>query len=77
MIERSEIPVRSVELQLLRVETVGCAEGYSQECNQLALDNSILNILPIYSRSSKIYMFFVQQLKFRTLKSEQATFVTA
>lgn len=35
LIERSEIPLRSVELQLLRVETVGSVEGYSQEATEI------------------------------------------
>lgn len=25
-------PIRSIELQLVRVETCGCAEGYAKEC---------------------------------------------
>jgi len=31
VIERAEIPIRSIELQLVRVETVGCAEGFAKE----------------------------------------------
>lgn len=31
VIERADTPIRSVELQLVRVETVGCAEGYAKE----------------------------------------------
>ena len=33
VVERSEAVIRSIELQLLRVETVGSAEGFSQEGN--------------------------------------------
>lgn len=31
ILERCSIPVRSLELQLVRVETCGCAEGYAKE----------------------------------------------
>lgn len=35
IIEKSEYPVKSVELQLVRVETTGCAEGYAKDGNIL------------------------------------------
>lgn len=28
---KSAVPIRSIELQLVRVETCGCAEGYARE----------------------------------------------
>lgn len=31
VLERCSVPVRSVELQLVRVETCGCAEGFARE----------------------------------------------
>lgn len=31
ILERCSVPVRSLELQLVRVETCGCAEGYAKE----------------------------------------------
>jgi len=27
----SEMPIKSIELQLIRVETCGCAEGYARD----------------------------------------------
>ena len=35
IVERADTPVRSIELQLMRVETVGCAEGYAKESKAL------------------------------------------
>lgn len=35
VVERSEAVIRSIELQLLRVETVGSADGYSQEATEI------------------------------------------
>jgi len=32
---RSEIPVKSIELQLVRVETCGCAEGYAKDATEI------------------------------------------
>lgn len=35
--------IKSIELQLVRVETCGCAEGYARECNyhgEYLLDNN-------------------------------------
>lgn len=31
MIEQCEAVIKSIELQLVRVETCGCAEGYSRD----------------------------------------------
>jgi hypothetical protein len=31
IVEHCEIPIKSVELQLVRVETCGCAEGYARD----------------------------------------------
>ncbi|CAF4262462.1 unnamed protein product, partial [Rotaria magnacalcarata] len=33
IVEESELPIKSIEVQLLRVETCGCAEGFSRDCN--------------------------------------------
>ncbi|XP_021945236.1 vacuolar protein sorting-associated protein 26C isoform X2 [Folsomia candida] len=35
IIEKSEYPVKSVELQLVRVETTGCAEGYAKDASEI------------------------------------------
>lgn len=34
-IHHSEIPIKSIELQLVRVETCGCAEGYSKDATEI------------------------------------------
>jgi hypothetical protein len=34
IIEECNAVIKSVELQLVRVETCGCAEGYSKDCKQ-------------------------------------------
>lgn len=31
MIQHSEVPIKSIDIQLVRVETCGCAEGYSRD----------------------------------------------
>ncbi|GFS43917.1 vacuolar protein sorting-associated protein 26C [Trichonephila inaurata madagascariensis] len=41
-IEKCDAPIRSVELQLVRVETCGCSEGYSRD------GNVILDFLILY-----------------------------
>lgn len=30
-IEHSDIPIKSIDVQLVRVETCGCAEGFSKD----------------------------------------------
>ncbi|XP_064470449.1 vacuolar protein sorting-associated protein 26C-like [Ornithodoros turicata] len=34
-VERCDIPIRSIELQLVRVETCGCAEGYARDATEI------------------------------------------
>ena len=34
IVEHCDIPIKSVELQLVRVETCGCAEGYARDGKQ-------------------------------------------
>lgn len=35
VVENSEVPVKSIELQLVRVETCGCAEGYARDTTEI------------------------------------------
>lgn len=35
VVEHSELPIKSVELQLVRVETCGCAEGYARDATEI------------------------------------------
>lgn len=31
VVEKCDVPIKSLELQLVRVETCGCAEGYAKD----------------------------------------------
>lgn len=31
VVEKCDVPIKSMELQLVRVETCGCAEGYAKD----------------------------------------------
>ncbi|XP_062516689.1 vacuolar protein sorting-associated protein 26C-like [Corticium candelabrum] len=35
IVEHSAIPIKSIELQLIRVETCGCAEGYAKDATEI------------------------------------------
>ncbi|GAB6027117.1 Down syndrome critical region protein 3 [Chamberlinius hualienensis] len=35
IVERCEVPIKSIELQLVRVETCGCAEGYAKDATEI------------------------------------------
>ncbi|XP_014253251.1 Down syndrome critical region protein 3 homolog [Cimex lectularius] len=54
VIRHSEIPIKSIELQLVRVETCGCAEGYAKDVTeiqniQIGESNVVCGIeIPIY-----------------------------
>lgn len=53
-VHSTEIPIKSIELQLIRVETCGCSEGYSEDATeiqntQIADGNILPNLdIPIY-----------------------------
>lgn len=53
-VQNTEVPIKSIELQLVRVETCGCAEGYSKDATeiqniQIADGNICQNLdIPIY-----------------------------
>ncbi|XP_059622786.1 vacuolar protein sorting-associated protein 26C [Phlebotomus argentipes] len=34
-VQHTEVPIRSIEVQLVRVETCGCAEGYSRDATEI------------------------------------------
>ncbi|CAF1063897.1 unnamed protein product [Adineta steineri] len=34
-VEESELPIKSIEIQLLRIETCGCAEGFSRDSTEI------------------------------------------
>ncbi|XP_029374498.1 vacuolar protein sorting-associated protein 26C isoform X4 [Echeneis naucrates] len=35
VVENSDVPIKSIELQLVRVETCGCAEGYARDATEI------------------------------------------
>ena len=66
VVEKSEAAIKSIELQLVRVETCGCAEGYAKECKcRLLTSNTRLYIfgctesLPHLSQVSHSALFLV------------------
>lgn len=48
IIENCEIAVKSIELQLIRIETCGCAEGYSRDGNLIFIKNDSRDIKVLY-----------------------------
>ncbi|XP_015786712.1 Down syndrome critical region protein 3 [Tetranychus urticae] len=66
VIEECEIPIRSIELQLVRVETCGCAEGYARDATEIQNiqigDGDICRGVPI-----PIYMIFPRLFSCPTL----------
>lgn len=60
-IHHSEIPIKSIEVQLVRVETCGCAEGYSKDATeiqnlQIADGNCCPKIqIPIYMTFPRLF----------------------
>ena len=60
VVQESSAPIRSIELQLVRVETCGCADGYAKEreCPHLKVHGGSLLTLkqPLRSRTSKSVM---------------------
>lgn len=51
IVEHCEVPIKSVELQLVRVETCGCAEGYARDGKQICV--SLFNLLYVH------YMYWI------------------
>lgn len=64
ILEHCSVPVRSLELQLVRVETCGCAEGYAKE-----------GLLVVSADTNSLTgCYFLQLLKYRTFRLEMGTF---
>uniref|UniRef100_H3AT27 Vacuolar protein sorting-associated protein 26C n=1 Tax=Latimeria chalumnae TaxID=7897 RepID=H3AT27_LATCH len=68
VVESSEVPVKSIELQLVRVETCGCAEGYARDATEIQniqiAEGDICRGLPI-----PIYMVFPRLFTCPTLET--------
>jgi hypothetical protein len=58
-VQHSEIPIKSVELQLVRVETCGCAEGYSRD-GKLALRHITIGV---FSKTLKYLATEIQNVQ--------------
>uniref|UniRef100_UPI00398F8CDC vacuolar protein sorting-associated protein 26C isoform X2 n=1 Tax=Pristiophorus japonicus TaxID=55135 RepID=UPI00398F8CDC len=68
VVENSDVPVKSIELQLVRVETCGCAEGYARDATEIQniqiADGNICQGLAI-----PIYMVFPRLFTCPTLET--------
>ncbi|KAG8591001.1 hypothetical protein GDO81_007006 [Engystomops pustulosus] len=68
MVETSEVAIKSIELQLVRVETCGCAEGYARDATEIQniqiAEGDVCRGLPI-----PIYMVFPRLFTCPTLET--------
>lgn len=68
VVEKSSTPIRSIELQLVRVETCGCAEGFARDPTEIQniqlADGDVCRGLPI-----PIYMVFPRLFTCPTLNT--------
>ncbi|XP_030648652.1 vacuolar protein sorting-associated protein 26C isoform X2 [Chanos chanos] len=68
VVESSEVPIKSIELQLVRVETCGCAEGYARDATEIQniqiAEGDVCHGLPI-----PIYMVFPRLFTCPTLET--------
>jgi hypothetical protein len=51
VIESCEVPIKSIEIQLVRVETCGCAEGFAKDGKR--------HDIPVQTVWVQLYLFFV------------------
>ncbi|KAF5892631.1 Down syndrome critical region protein 3, partial [Clarias magur] len=68
VVESSEVAIKSIELQLVRVETCGCAEGYARDATEIQniqiAEGDVCHGLPI-----PIYMIFPRLFTCPTLET--------
>uniref|UniRef100_G3QCH0 Vacuolar protein sorting-associated protein 26C n=1 Tax=Gasterosteus aculeatus aculeatus TaxID=481459 RepID=G3QCH0_GASAC len=68
VVENSEVPIKSIELQLVRVETCGCAEGYARDATEIQniqiAEGDVCHGLPI-----PVYMVFPRLFTCPTLET--------
>uniref|UniRef100_A0A6I8S8U1 Vacuolar protein sorting-associated protein 26C n=1 Tax=Xenopus tropicalis TaxID=8364 RepID=A0A6I8S8U1_XENTR len=68
LVETSEVAIKSIELQLVRVETCGCAEGYARDATEIQniqiAEGDVCRGLPI-----PIYMVFPRLFTCPTLET--------
>ncbi|XP_043996451.1 vacuolar protein sorting-associated protein 26C isoform X1 [Gambusia affinis] len=67
-VDKSDVPVKSIELQLVRVETCGCAEGYARDATEIQniqiAEGDVGHGLPI-----PVYMVFPRLFTCPTLET--------
>ncbi|KAK9968874.1 hypothetical protein ABG768_003173 [Culter alburnus] len=68
VVERSEVPIKSIELQLVRVETCGCAEGYARDATEIQ-NIQIAEGDVCHGLSIPIYMVFPRLFTCPTLET--------
>ncbi|XP_038832399.1 vacuolar protein sorting-associated protein 26C isoform X2 [Salvelinus namaycush] len=68
VVESSDVAIKSIELQLVRVETCGCAEGYARDATEIQniqiAEGDVCHSLPI-----PIYMVFPRLFTCPTLET--------
>ncbi|XP_071387857.1 vacuolar protein sorting-associated protein 26C isoform X2 [Centroberyx affinis] len=68
VVENSQVPIKSIELQLVRVETCGCAEGYARDATEIQ-NIQIAEGDVCHSLSIPIYMVFPRLFTCPTLET--------
>ncbi|XP_055063285.1 vacuolar protein sorting-associated protein 26C [Misgurnus anguillicaudatus] len=68
MVESSEVAIKSIELQLVRVETCGCAEGYARDATEIQ-NIQIAEGDVCHGLSIPIYMVFPRLFTCPTLET--------
>ncbi|XP_042354654.1 vacuolar protein sorting-associated protein 26C isoform X2 [Plectropomus leopardus] len=68
VVENSDVPIKSIELQLVRVETCGCAEGYARDATEIQ-NIQIAEGDVCHGLSIPIYMVFPRLFTCPTLET--------
>ncbi|KAG7516005.1 hypothetical protein JOB18_020168 [Solea senegalensis] len=68
LVENSDTPIKSIELQLVRVETCGCAEGYARDATEIQ-NIQIAEGDVCHGLSIPIYMVFPRLFTCPTLET--------
>ncbi|XP_017275399.1 vacuolar protein sorting-associated protein 26C [Kryptolebias marmoratus] len=68
VVEKSDVPIKSMELQLVRVETCGCAEGYARDATEIQ-NIQIAEGDVCHGLSIPIYMIFPRLFTCPTLET--------
>uniref|UniRef100_A0A3B3B8Q5 VPS26 endosomal protein sorting factor C n=1 Tax=Oryzias melastigma TaxID=30732 RepID=A0A3B3B8Q5_ORYME len=74
VVENSEVPIKSIELQLVRVETCGCAEGYARDATEIQ-NIQIAEGDVCHGLSIPIYMVFPRLFTCPTLETTNFKFI--